>query len=377
MKIKIKPCQGVAFLLSLFLVVGVPSAANAQREKDLNEHNPKQIDVIIQFKHSYKPNEDDEAIREVGAVLKAELGLIKAGLYSIPANRLEHLSKNPNILYISQDRPLASLLNNTAAAVNANTAWTQGWDGTSISVAVIDSGVSSGKDFQVSGKSSSRILHSQAFYGGSKTYDEYGHGTHVAGIIASNGANSTGSQYFYTFKGIAPNVNLINLRALDQNGIGTDSNVISAIQAAVQLKSTYNIRVLNLSLGRPVFESYTLDPLCQAVEAAWKAGIVVVVAGGNYGRDNLRSTRGYGTIASPGNDPYVITVGAANAKGTATLTDDTIASYSSKGPTPIDHFVKPDLIAPGNAVVSLLASTMCTLFTNSPRTQIKNSSYET
>src|SRR5258708_31259512 len=232
-------------------------------EKDLNEHNPKQIDVIIQFKHSHKPN--DEAIREVGGVLKAELGLIKAGLYSIPANRLEHLSKNPNILYISQDRPLASLLNNTAAAVNANIAWTQGWDGTGIGVAVIDSGVSNSKDFQVSGKSSSRILHSQAFYGGSKTYDEYGHGTHVAGIIASNGANSTGSQYFYTFKGIAPNVNPINLRPPDQNGVGTDSNVISAIQAAGQLKSIYNIRVLNLSLGRPVFESYTLDPPCHSV----------------------------------------------------------------------------------------------------------------
>ena len=251
-------------------------------------------------------------------------GLINGGLYSVPANRLEHLSRNPNISYISQDRPLASLLNNTAPSVNANIAWSQGWDGTGIGVAVIDSGVSNDKDFQVSGKSTSRISYSQAFYGGSKTYDEYGHGTHVAGIVAGSGANSTGSQYIYTFKGIAPNANLINLRALDQNGSGTDGTVISAIQEAIQLKSMYNIRVINLSLslGRPVFESYKLDPLCQAVEAAWKTGIVVVVAAGNSGRDNSQGTNGYATITSPGNDPCVITVGAMKrwARPLATMT---------------------------------------------------------
>src|SRR5437016_2723582 len=102
----------------------------------------------------------------------------------------------------------------------------------------------------------------------------------------------------------------------------TYSTVISAIQAAIQLKSKYNIRVINLSLGRPVFESYKLDPLCQAVEAAWKTGIVVVVAAGNSGRDNSQGTNGYATITSPGNDPYVITVGAMKrwARPLATMT---------------------------------------------------------
>ena len=97
---------------------------------------------------------------------------------------------------------------------------------------------------------------------------------------------------------------------LDRNGAGTDSMVIAAIQRAIALKSTYNIQIINLSLGRPVMESYTLDPLCQAVEQAWKAGIVVVVAAGNEGRNNSKGTNGYGTITAPGNDPYVITVGA-------------------------------------------------------------------
>src|SRR5947209_16036861 len=120
-------------------------------------------------------------------------GLINGGLYSVPANRLEHLSKNPNVLYISQDRPLTSLLNNTAPAVNANIAWSQGWDGTGIGVAVIDSGVSNDKDFQISGKSTSRISYSQAFYGGFKTDDEDGHGTHEAGNVGGIGGAAHGS----------------------------------------------------------------------------------------------------------------------------------------------------------------------------------------
>jgi serine protease AprX len=111
--------------------------------------------------------------------------------------------------------------------------------------------------------------------------------------------------------------------------------------------------VINLSLGRPVYESYTQDPLCQAVEAAWQAGIVVVVAAGNEGRDNSMGTNGYGTIGAPGSDPAVITVGATKTADTPTRLDDNIASYSSKGPTLIDHVVKPDLVAPGNRTVSL------------------------
>src|SRR6202042_3053146 len=108
----------------------------------------------------------------------------------------------------------------------------------------------------------------------------------------------------------------------NENGVGTDSMVIAAIERAIALKSTYNIRVINLSLGRPVYSSYASDPLCQAVEQAWKAGIVVVVAAGNGGRNNTAGTNGYGTITAPGNDPYVITVGAVNTVGTLTRSDD-------------------------------------------------------
>ena len=165
-------------------------------------------------------------------------------------------------------------------------AWSTGLDGSGIGVAIIDSGVASKRDLMTSNGTASRIVYSQSFVSGLDASDQYGHGTHVAGIVGSNGASSTGPNFKRDFKGVAPNANILNFRVLDANGSGYVSDVISAIDQAIQLQSTYNIRVINLSLGTPVYESYTLDPLCQAVEAAWKAGIVVVAAAGNYGRSN-------------------------------------------------------------------------------------------
>jgi serine protease AprX len=162
---------------------------------------------------------------------------------------------------------------------------------------------------------------------------------------------------------------------LDQNGEGSDSTVIAAIETAIILKPVYNVRVINLSVGRPVYESYKLDPLCQAVEAAWKAGIVVVTAAGNDGRDNSFGTQGYGTISAPGNDPYVITVGAMKTMGTYTRTDDLIATYSSKGPTQVDHIVKPEEVEPGTLFVSLMVPG-ATLETAYPGNDVQLSYYE-
>ena len=143
----------------------------------------------------------------------------------------------------------------------------------------IDSGICDSNDTFTSGKS--RVVYKQGFGTGGKTVDVYGHGAAVAGAAAGNGSDSSGK-----YTGVAPQAHLINLRVLSDTGSGSDSQVIAAIDRAVQLKSTYNIRVMNLSLGRPVYESYKIDPLCQAVERAWKAGIVVVVAAGNKGRNN-------------------------------------------------------------------------------------------
>jgi len=195
----------------------------------------------------------------------------------------------------------------------------------------------------------------------SNLYDPCGHGTHIAGIIAGNGAKSSGNHYFRTFYGIAPQSNLVNVRVLDQSGTTSVSTVITGLQWVVNNRKSYNIRVINLSLGHPVTESYATDPLCQAVEAAWKAGIVVVCAAGNEGRgsaanDPAQGNEGwgvnYGSIQSPANDPCIITVGATKDMD-GVRADDRIATYSSRGPSRADLVLKPDVIAPGNKVISL------------------------
>src|SRR5207244_4104168 len=130
---------------------------------------------------------------------------------------------------------------------------------------------------------------------------------------------------------------------------------------AVNNRAKYNVRVLNFSLGHLPAESYKTDPLCQALEAAWKSGIVVVCAAGNAGRhsDTQTADKGnegygtaYGSILSPANDPHVITVSAMKSTD-RTRNHDTIATYSSRGPSVGDHIMKPDLVAAGNQVISL------------------------
>src|SRR6202167_2061697 len=227
-------------------------------------------------------------------------------------------------------------------------AWNSGLVGRELGVAVIDTGTYIHPDLNAANSSRSRVVYRQSFIGGVLN-DDFGHGTHVAGIVAGNGSSSDQKGAFRTFKGIAPNVNILDLRVLDQNGASSDSVVIAAIQKAVSLKNQYNVRVINLSIGRQMFESCTQDPLWQAVEAAWKAGIVVVVAAGNEGRN------GYGTVLSPGCSPHAITVGAMKTENTLPTSDDRIASYSSRGPTNYDLTAKPDVVAPGNLVDSLLA----------------------
>ena len=361
----------LAFLALIVLLAAGTSLADGKKHKLSKEldavkggHNGATVDVIIQFNQT-PTAAHHQKVQNKGGALKTKLDVIKGAHYSVPADSLKDLEKDPDVAYISPNRPLSgtatSTLDYTPEAVNAPAAWRQwGLDGTGIGVAVIDSGVSAVGDLYWWNPSNqtygSRVVYSQSFVPGTTdTSDLYGHGTHVAGIIAGAGWFSTGSNFTHTFKGIAPNANIINLRVLDQNGVGSDSSVIAAIQTAISLKSTYNIRVINLSLGRQVYESYTVDPLCQAVEAAWNAGIVVLAAAGNQGRYDSVGTAGYGTISAPGNDPYVITVGVMKTANTPTRIDDTIASYSSKGPTAYDYVVKPDIVAPGNQVVSTLA----------------------
>lgn len=312
-------------------------------------------DVIVQF-NSTPTTTMISAVTMPGGSLKKKFNKVPGASFSLPPTAIAALISNPNVRYASADRKVKGTLEFAQPTTKANLALAAGYDGGTVGVAVIDSGINASADLSASAKNSGRVIYNESFVpNDSSTADAYGHGTHVAGIIGGNGANSS-TNAIYTFRGIAPNVNIINLRVLDAAGAGTDSAIIAAIEQAIALKATYNIRVINLSLGRQVFESYTLDPLCQAVEKAWNAGIVVVVAAGNNGRNNSMGTNGYATIASPGNDPFAITVGAMKDGGTVDRSDDLMASYSSKGPSLYDHVVKPDLVAPGNRIISAFAS---------------------
>lgn len=362
------------FLRIVILIAGASVVlAGSNTAPDLPVNSSSTVDVIVQYKTA--PTKSELSALGPYGQIKQQFVHVNAVWAMLTGAQMQTVSRDSNVTYISPNRATKGTLDITTAAVNADSAWDLGYNGTGIGVAVIDSGIYAHDDLKTASGNGSRIVYSQSFLPGLNAADQYGHGTHVAGIVGSNGNDSTGRGFTRTMQGLAPNVNLINLRVLDANGAGTDAGVIAAIDTAISLKSTYNIRVINLSLGRPVFESYTLDPLCQAAEAAWKAGIVVVAAAGNYGRDNSVDEHGYGTIVAPGNDPYVITVGAMNNMGTATRSDDVMASYSSKGPTAFDHIVKPDLVAPGNDTVSLMAPNS-TLATNFPSTLVPKSYYQ-
>src|ERR1700726_4171793 len=374
------------FLALLLIVIVTGTLAYADDSKispELrNQPATQQTQIIVQYAPGTQINcsgiigflvcaVDD--ILSLGGKILGQLPLVNGVVALLDGNGIQSLSNQSNVVYISLDRPLSPTLNNAAGAVNAEFAWQSNYTGAGIGLALIDSGVSNHPDLYTGILPISRVVYQQSFVpGNSSPSDQYGHGTHIAGLIAGDGLTSTGPLFTKTFKGIAPGAKIVNLRVLDQNGASTDSVVIAAINQAIALKSTYNIRVINLSLGRAVYESYKLDPLCQAVETAWQNGIVVVVAAGNNGR--YQPTNGYATVTAPGNDPYVITVGAMKPMGTPTRVDDLIASYSSKGPTAIDAIAKPGLVAPGNLLVSLEAQGS-TLYNQYPGNQVPYSYY--
>jgi serine protease AprX len=352
---------GRVIALALMLSSAVPSYAGGSKfSPDLMQQAATNTKVTVIVQYSKMPSSTDLTVLQLeGAKIKSKFHVIGAVTMQVPVSVLPSLAANPNVVYMTPDRTQTITSTSVptpeefATAVQADLAASQyALTGTGIGVAVIDSGIAAHPDLN-NANGASRVVYSQSFVvGDSTTSDKYGHGTHVAGLIGGTGAGSgTTHGYAANYAGMAPNVNLINLRVLDQNGSGSDSQVIAAIQQAISLKNTYNIRIINMSLGRPVYESYTQDPVDQAVESAWKAGIVVVVAAGNGGRSQGAS--GFATIGVPANDPAVITVGATMTMDTATRVDDQIASYSSKGPTVLDHLVKPDLVAPGNRLVSL------------------------
>ena len=291
------------------------------------------------------------------AKLGRKLRLVSGQVVEIPNALLHKLAERSEVLSVHHDRPTGGEMNRTAVVVGARAVQAEyGYGGEGVGVAVIDSGITNYHDDLTYGGSSPavRVKNGQrvtAFVdfvnGRTAKYDDNGHGTHVAGIIAGNGLDTFGAR-----AGIAPAAHLVSLKVLDDHGRGVISNVIAALDWVIANKAAHNIRVVNLSVGAAVTESYQTDPLTLAAKRAVDAGIVVVTAAGNLGK-NSRGELQYGGITAPGNAPWVLTVGAYSHNGTLSRQDDTMAGYSSRGPSAVDFEAKPDIVAPGTGTVSL------------------------
>jgi serine protease AprX len=232
--------------------------------------------------------------------------------------------------------------------VRTDKAWWRA-SGRGVGVAVVDTGIAGDlPDFYTAGQS--RVIASAVTNPCAKNAnDQVGHGTHVAGLIAGNSLNYPGLRKLAgRYMGVAPRANLISVKVSDDDGDTTVLDVISGLQFVVDHKDDLGIRVVNLSLSSSVAESYRTDPLDAAVEAAWFSGIVVVAAAGNDGAATNAVN------FAPGNDPFVITAGALDDRGSMRLDDDVLAPWSSRGVTQ-DGVQKPEVLAPGNRLVAALA----------------------
>jgi serine protease AprX len=293
-------------------------------------------------------DEAEHLVRGLGGAITHQLPIVSGFSALLPAEALPELAGSPAVGLVWGDAEIRMTSGSTTGydSWSPNTAWRQSirlpqvegsYTGAGVTVAILDTGVSQAPDL------GARVLARVDLTPEQDGFDRYGHGTHMAGIIAGNGSASAGE-----WKGVAPGANLVSVKVAGADGSTDVSVVIAGLQWVLENKNTYGIRVLNLAFGTDSRQSYRLDPLNYAVEQVWFGGILVVASAGNRGPDG-------GTINKPGDDPFVLTVGAADLKGTTDRSDDVVAPFSSWGLTP-DGFTKPELVAPGITIVAARAA---------------------
>ena len=345
-------------LLAAVLDTGVQAAPGARRGATRSAYTAdlSKVSLAVQTKMAEEPHQTLDVIvtydsrpsssqrmrlLSLGGGIQRELGTVDAIAVQLTPSSLEKLVGDLDVESVALDAPvlssqaLASLSTSRLPDPTTSGGESDSFAGAGVTVAVIDSGYRSHPDLDP------RVIHVESFLTSGATDDVYGHGTHVAGIVAGSGAGSAGR-----YRGVAPAADIVSLRVLDDLGQGQTSDVIAALAWVLDEGSQYGIDVVNLSLGHPVMEPAELDPLVRAVEDVWNAGIVVVCSAGNRGAD------GNFTVNSPGNSPLLLTVGSLTDWNTATTADDKVSSFSSRGPSAVDHFLKPDFVAPGNRIVS-------------------------
>ncbi|HEX6399149.1 MAG TPA: S8 family peptidase [Actinomycetota bacterium] len=325
----------LALIATAFLAASLVQAPPASTES--------LVPVLV---HELSPSTDaaENLVHAVGGRVTRPLPLIGGFAASVPADRLPMLAGAAAIADLAEDTPvrMAGIGTELWDDIEPNLAWRkairlgavpEGIDGSGVTVALIDTGVARVQDL------GDRVVARVDFTPGGDGDDAYGHGTHLAGVIAGNGAASLGK-----WRGVAPGARLVSIKVAGPDGSTDVSVVIAALQWVVTHRAEYGIKVLNLAFGTDSVQPYSIDPLNAAVERAWAAGITVVVSAGNRGPNQ-------GTINKPGDDPYVITVGAVDVNRTADRRDDEVAPFSSRGPTR-DGFEKPELVAPGTTIVA-------------------------
>jgi serine protease AprX len=285
----------------------------------------------------------ERAVEKLGGTVERPLPIVEGFAARLPAGQLASLQAVSGVGNVTVNRTVkmngqygedsgaASAV--YTDAIGASKTWDQGYTGQGIGVALIDTGVNAVGDL------AGKVLHAEDFTPEQDDVDHYGHGTFVAGLIAGQGTGSNGG-----VKGVAPGSHIVSVKIAGADGSTDLIRLLAALEWVVTFKDAYGIRVLNLSLGTDSTQSYRTDPLNFAVERVWNSGIAVVVAAGNRGPTP-------GTISKPGDDPFVITAGASDDHTTGTDTDDTLAPFSSVGPTS-NRIAKPDLVAPGKSVIS-------------------------